>query len=57
MNPIKAVEVYSILGACHIYQLVNGCDATVSCDALPNGVYVVRTICENGVNSVNKFIR
>lgn len=56
-NPIHVVEVYSILGTCYIYQSICGNEATISCESLSNGVYIVRTICENGVTNVNKFIR
>lgn len=56
-NPINVVEVYSILGTCYIYQSICGNEATISCESLPNGVYIVRTICDNGATNVNKFIR
>lgn len=56
-NHINVVEVYSILGTCYIYQLICGNEATISCESLPNGVYIVRTICDNGATNVNKFIR
>lgn len=56
-NPINIVEVYSILGTCYIYQSICGNEATISCESLPNGVYIVRTICDNGATNVNKFIR
>lgn len=56
-NPINVVEVYSILGTCYIYQSICGNEATISCESLPNGVYIVRTICDNGTTNVNKFIR
>ena len=55
-NPINVVEVYSILGTCYIYQSICGNEATISCESLPNGVYIVRTICDNGTTNVNKFI-
>ena len=56
-NHINVVEVYSILGTCYIYQSICGNEATISCESLPNGVYIVRTICDNGATNVNKFIR
>lgn len=56
-NPINVVEVYSILGTCYIYQSICGNEATISCESLPNGVYIVSTICDNGATNVNKFIR
>ena len=56
-NHINVVEVYSILGSCYLYQSICGNEATISCESLPNGVYIVRTICDNGATNVNKFIR
>lgn len=56
-SPINVVEVYSILGSCYLYQSICGNEATISCESLPNGVYIVRTICDNGATNVNKFIR
>ena len=55
--PINVVELYSILGTCYLYQSICGNEATISCESLPNGVYIVRTICDNGATNVNKFIR
>ena len=54
---INFVEVYSITGNCMIYSHINSQEATISCEALPMGVYVVRTAYVDGSNSVNKFIR
>lgn len=54
---INVVEVYSISGYCYIYQNIFGEEASISCEALPKGVYIVKTLCEDGSVSVNKFIR
>lgn len=54
---INAVEIYSISGNCMIYAPVCGNEATISCEHLPQGVYVVRTAYQNGSNAVNKFIK
>lgn len=56
-NHIVAVEVYSISGYRYIYQSIDGNEASISCEELPKGVYIVRTLCDNGSMSVNKFIR
>ncbi len=56
-NHINVVEVYSILGSCYLYQSICGNEATILCESLPDGVYIVRTVCDNGATNVNKFIR
>ena len=54
---IDFVEVYSITGNCMIYSHVNSQEATISCEALPMGVYIVRVSYVDGSNTVNKFMR
>ena len=54
---IDFVEVYSITGNCMIYSHINSQEATISCEALPMGVYIVRASYVDGSNTVNKFMR
>ena len=54
---IDFVEVYSITGNCMIYTHINSQEATISCETLPMGVYIVRASYVDGSNTVNKFMR
>lgn len=54
---IDFVEVYSITGNCMIYSHINSQEATISCESLPMGVYIVRASYADGSNTVNKFMR
>lgn len=54
---IELVEIYSLTG----YKLINavnlGKSTTISCEHLPNGVYIVLAQYRGGEKSVNKFLR
>ena len=54
---IGVVEVYSITGHRLLYAIDLGTSATIPCEHLPNGVYIVLTQYHDGAKSVNKFIR
>lgn len=51
------VEVYSVSGYRMMYVPIAGQEATIACESLPMGVYVVRTAYKDGSNAVNKFMR
>ena len=54
---INRVEVYSVMGNCVISQQINATDATVSCDLLTDGLYIINAVYDDGNNVVNKFIK
>ena len=54
---IDYVEVYSTTGNRLMYIPIKCPEATISCEALPMGMYIVHTSYKNGSNTVNKFMR
>lgn len=56
-KPINNINIYSISGVCNIHMSIVGHEASINCDKLPKGMYIVRTNYTDGSNSVNKFIR
>ncbi len=56
-RPLDRVEVYTMMGACSMYCPVSGCEAWVDCSPLQEGMYIARTVDENGDSKVNKFVK
>lgn len=54
---IDNVSIYSVYGACNMYTPIAGQEATIDCNQLSKGMYIVRTTYENGASSVNKFVK
>lgn len=54
---IHRIEIYSLTGNKLMAVEVSGMQATISCDQLPQGMFVAHIVYENGGNTVNKFMR
>lgn len=54
---IAAIEVYSMMGDCVVFENVSGVEASVDCSHVSNGVYIFCVKYEDGSSVVDKFIK
>lgn len=54
---ISHIEIYSISGAQVKVEMLNATEGSINCAHLPKGLYIARTIYNDGTTLTNKFIR